>query len=149
MVTQIWVDIGSGNGLVPDGTKPLPKPVLIYNQWGSMTFPFQLLSHVFKISFCNLTRLKTTLVKLLLHLPGANELRNVWAIICEFKVWTMIYHCYCIHYGVMVDHVITLFNMAGHTSFCLNFKAEFMQISISVNSCSDCNGKIDIINSPG
>ena len=27
MVTEIWVNIGSGNGLLPDGTKPLPEPV--------------------------------------------------------------------------------------------------------------------------
>ena len=25
---QIWVNIGSGNGLLPDGTKPLPEPML-------------------------------------------------------------------------------------------------------------------------
>ena len=31
MVTQIWVNIGSGNGLLPDGTKPLPEPVLSYH----------------------------------------------------------------------------------------------------------------------
>ena len=28
MAKEIWVNIGSGNGLVPDGTKPLPKPKL-------------------------------------------------------------------------------------------------------------------------
>ena len=28
MVTQIQVNIGSGNGLLPDGTKPLPEPLL-------------------------------------------------------------------------------------------------------------------------
>ena len=28
MVTQMWVHTGSGNGLVPDGTKPLPEPML-------------------------------------------------------------------------------------------------------------------------
>ena len=28
MATQIWVNIGSGNGLVPDGTKPLSEPML-------------------------------------------------------------------------------------------------------------------------
>ena len=28
MVTQIWVNIGSGNSLLPDGTKPLAEPVL-------------------------------------------------------------------------------------------------------------------------
>ena len=31
MVTQIQVNIGSGNGLLPDGTKPLPEPLLTDN----------------------------------------------------------------------------------------------------------------------
>ena len=30
MATEIWVNIGSGNGLSPDGTKPLPEPMLTY-----------------------------------------------------------------------------------------------------------------------
>ena len=34
---EIWVNIGSGNGLLPDGTKPLPEPMLTY-QWGPVTF---------------------------------------------------------------------------------------------------------------
>ena len=28
MVTQIWANIGSGNDLLPVGTKPLPEPML-------------------------------------------------------------------------------------------------------------------------
>ena len=32
MATEIWVNIGSGNVLLPDGTKPLPKPILIDHQ---------------------------------------------------------------------------------------------------------------------
>ena len=40
MLTEIWVNIGSGNGLLPDGTKPLPEPMLIDRQWGPMTFIF-------------------------------------------------------------------------------------------------------------
>ena len=28
VATWIWVNIGSDNGLVPDGTKPLPEPML-------------------------------------------------------------------------------------------------------------------------
>ena len=28
MVTEIWVNIGSGNGLLPDGTKSLPEQML-------------------------------------------------------------------------------------------------------------------------
>ena len=30
---EVWVNIGSGNGLVPNGTKPLPKPMLTNHQW--------------------------------------------------------------------------------------------------------------------
>ena len=36
MATQILVNICSGNGFLPDGTKPLPEPVLTYrstDQW--------------------------------------------------------------------------------------------------------------------
>ena len=28
----LWWTIGSGNGLLPDGTKPLPEPLLTYHQ---------------------------------------------------------------------------------------------------------------------
>ena len=33
MVTQNLGNIGSGYGLLPDGTKPLPKPIIPYHQW--------------------------------------------------------------------------------------------------------------------
>ena len=33
VVTQIWVNIGSGNGLLPDGTKPLPALQLTDHQY--------------------------------------------------------------------------------------------------------------------
>ena len=32
MATWIYVNIGSGDGLLPDGTKPLPEPMLTYRQ---------------------------------------------------------------------------------------------------------------------
>ena len=34
MVTRIWVNIGSDNGLLPDGIKPLPEPNLTIHQQG-------------------------------------------------------------------------------------------------------------------
>ena len=34
----MWVNIGSCNGLLPDGTKPLPEPVLTDHQLGPLTF---------------------------------------------------------------------------------------------------------------
>ena len=38
MVTQILVNISSGYGLLPDGTKPLPEPMLTYSKYGPVTF---------------------------------------------------------------------------------------------------------------
>ena len=38
MASEICVNIGSGNGLLPDGTKPLPEPMLTDHQWSPVTF---------------------------------------------------------------------------------------------------------------
>ena len=38
MATEIWVNIGSGNGFLPDGTKPIPEPMLTDHQWSPVTF---------------------------------------------------------------------------------------------------------------
>ena len=38
MVSEIWVNIGSGNGLLPDGTKPLSEPMLTDHQWSPVAF---------------------------------------------------------------------------------------------------------------
>ena len=38
MATEIWINIGSGNGLLPDGTKPLPEPMLTYHQSSPVAF---------------------------------------------------------------------------------------------------------------
>ena len=41
MVTLSLVNTGSCNGLLPDGTKPLPKPVLTYHQKGFVAFSWE------------------------------------------------------------------------------------------------------------
>ena len=38
MATNIYANIGSGNGLLPDGTKPLPEPMLTYRKYGPVMF---------------------------------------------------------------------------------------------------------------
>ena len=38
IVLQIWAKIGSGNGLVLSGTKPLTEPMLTLYEWGSVEF---------------------------------------------------------------------------------------------------------------
>ena len=35
LVMPYGINIGSVNGLLPDGTKPLPEPMLTYHQWPS------------------------------------------------------------------------------------------------------------------
>ena len=37
-IMDLGHNIGSGNGLLPDGTKPLPEPMLSYYQLGPLTF---------------------------------------------------------------------------------------------------------------
>ena len=68
---QIRVIIVSGNGLLPDGTKPLPEPMLISHYWvlwHSLNSNFTA-----KQFFCKIS-LKTIILKLQPHLPGPNEL---------------------------------------------------------------------------
>ena len=38
MVSRNLVNIGSGNDLLPDSTKPLPEPMFINHQWGLAAF---------------------------------------------------------------------------------------------------------------
>ena len=33
----IWANIRPGHGFLPAGSKPLPKPMLTYHQWGLVT----------------------------------------------------------------------------------------------------------------
>ena len=39
--TEIWVKTGSGNGILPDGTKSLPELMLTSHQWGSVAFNWE------------------------------------------------------------------------------------------------------------
>ena len=76
MSTEIWINIGSGNGLLPDGTKPLPEPMLTDHQWSPATFILgqfhkrclnhQLLKSVWKLH----------VLRFHSHFPGANELNS-------------------------------------------------------------------------
>ena len=72
MATEIWVNIGSGNGLMPDGTKPLPEPMLTNDQWDVVTFTHLIaISHkILKIFIVEIS-LKFTNLRLELNPPGA------------------------------------------------------------------------------
>ena len=74
MATGIWVNIGSGNGLLPDGTKPLPEPTLTYHHWGFVSFT--ILHEMHKIFVFDI-HLKITNKKLQPHPLEVNELIRI------------------------------------------------------------------------
>ena len=70
------VNTGSDNGLLPDGTNPLPEPMLTRRQWGFVAFTCrQFHRDCLRLQSVNIS-LKITLLKLLSNLPGANELMH-------------------------------------------------------------------------
>ena len=75
MASQNLVNIGSNNGLLPDGTKPLPGLILAYHQWGPSCGIHQraVSLKMLKISM----GLKSTDLKLHPHLRGQ------WVKMCE------------------------------------------------------------------
>ena len=75
MATTICVNTGSGNGLLPDGTKPLPEPMLTDHQWSPMTFILGQF-HTRCLNRQSLKiRLKFSCLKFNLNFRGANELK--------------------------------------------------------------------------
>ena len=73
MMPLIWINISSGNGLLPDGTKPLPEPMLTYDQRCFVAFPLRVMSlEVLVNLICNMCP-EIALIKLLSYLPEANE----------------------------------------------------------------------------
>ena len=76
MVTEIWVNIGSGNGLLPRGTRPLNEPMLIFIGkvlWHSSECNF-IVSAQATILYTQVLSLKIRLLKLSPHFAEANEL---------------------------------------------------------------------------
>ena len=75
--SEIWVNIGSGNGLLPDGTKPLPEPMLTDHQWSPVTF---ILGQFHKRCLNHQSLKSVWKLRLKFHsnFPGANELKSCY-----------------------------------------------------------------------
>ena len=74
MATDVWVNIGSGNGLLPDGTKPSPKTIVDLSSAKSSGIHMTAISQEMSQPSITKISLKITFLKLLWNLPGANEL---------------------------------------------------------------------------
>ena len=77
MVTENWVNISSGNGLLPASTNPSPEPMLTYLR----SIDIHLRAICLKIPQPPITKisLKITYLKFYLNLPGANEFNLITA----------------------------------------------------------------------
>ena len=76
MVTEIWVNIGSGNGLLPDGTKPSPEPMLTWSSVKSSDINIREISQEMPQPSTIKIHLKITYIKFHSNFPGANELNG-------------------------------------------------------------------------
>ena len=69
MTTDMWFNIGLGNGgLMADGTKPFPEPMLTYYQLGS--------GYIHLMTISREITLKTIYLQFHSNLTGANGLIN-------------------------------------------------------------------------
>ena len=75
MATEILVNIGSGNGFVPDGTKPLPEPMLTDYQWSPVIFILRQFQKKW-LNHPSITDINLKIMSKILFLPGANELNG-------------------------------------------------------------------------
>ena len=81
---SILVDIGSGNDFLPDATKPLPEPILTYHQmfFFGINLEAILQEELVKLIHNMCSEIKP--LKLLPHIPRANELRRI-SVICSCR----------------------------------------------------------------
>ena len=75
MVTYICVNIGLDNGLVPDGTNPLPEPMLTCHHKCSVTLIWEQFHKCLWTKCIHKVYPYITPLKSIPHLPGVNELR--------------------------------------------------------------------------
>ena len=129
MATQIWVSICSCNVLLPDGTKPLPDPMLAYHQLRSVVFSAltTILQNWLMITV-NTMSFKSGFYNLLPHLPWDNGLETHMAQVYDMATmfqqndkpqtssWTpCLLQCTCVTYSSRSERTIHTSNIDHHT----------------------------------
>ena len=69
-----WLNIGSGNGLLPDSTEPIPDRMLTYHQFGPTTLIHEQFHKSFVIHQLLKLVWKSPIKKFHSNLPWVNEL---------------------------------------------------------------------------
>ena len=76
MATSTWVNIGSDNGLSPDGAKPLPEPMSNNHRWGFAKSHENNCAEMLNVPFLGMS-LKVVDLKLQQLFSGARELMQI------------------------------------------------------------------------
>ena len=132
MATWILVNIGSGNGLLPDGTKPLPEPLLTDHQWSPVTFILgQFHKRCLNCQWQKI-RLKITYLKFYSNFPGTNVIRH-WEVIKSHGIfWDIItYPCSRYMYLVVASpHQYTTLWVINSNDILLNSGLKYIKDGI-------------------
>ena len=115
MATEIWVNIGSGNGLLPDGTKPLPEPMLTDHHLKSSDIHIWIISQ--EMPQPSITKIVPYL-KFHSNFPGANELTCAITHIGRWRTQPKTRTCACHHH---VDDLGAYFTNSFFL-FCISSK---------------------------
>ena len=100
MATWIWGNVGSGNGLLPDETRPLHAPILTNHRWGTLTFiwgpyhkkwRYQLVKQAWKIDCLNSHQVHTGLLLFNLQLALYNCVAHFLSVTRGLQVSVPIY----------------------------------------------------------
>ena len=96
MTTEIWVNLGSDNGLLPDGTKPLPEPMLTDDQWSPHDIHIRAISQEMPQPSITEICLKITYLNFHSDFPGASELMSFTVLqIVLLNVCNFVLHILC------------------------------------------------------
>ena len=88
-LTQIWVNIDSGNDLLPDGTKPLPEPMSTSLSRHSVALTWETISQVLINLICNMCLKITIFLKITFKSP-----RGQWVKLPFSYAWMSNYILY-------------------------------------------------------
>ena len=86
----MWVNIGPGNGLLPDDTKPLPEPMLTYHQLGICSIHLRPVSQLILVLTQNIkadndiNRIYRSDYELTKYSPYLALTIELWSVFCEY-----------------------------------------------------------------
>ena len=87
MATENWVNIGSGNGPVPGGTKPRPEAILTYHELGSVASPRKLFHRNYSKYQFEKNEIKNYSFKIISTSPRGHWVKTILWQLMSWRPW--------------------------------------------------------------